>query len=119
LTKNLEAMSQEYPGSLNSRSVDYDNEDHLIKDFTLRSRRLVHLGEVSYKENSDPLSLAVSQTFKIEKSFSETDLGCTQAVADAIRPTIVGLNLELEENKRIKIPGIEKAMMTYYVKKRL
>jgi hypothetical protein len=51
---------------------------------------------VSYKENIDPLSLAVSQTFKIEKFFSETDLGCTQAVADAVRPKLSELALRLD-----------------------
>jgi hypothetical protein len=63
------------------------------------------------------LSLAVSQTFKIEKSFSETDLGCTQAVADAIQPKLGELGLGLHENQRVKIPGINGEVMTYYVRK--
>ena len=120
LTFNLEALDQEYPENLEKRGVVSDSSDDdaevMIEDFQLRARRLVHLGEVSYKENSDPLSLAVSQTFKIEKGFSETDLGCTQAVADAIRPKLGQLRAELHENRPMKIPGIEGEVMTYYVR---
>jgi hypothetical protein len=52
-SRNLEAMSDEYPESLDTRDIGYDDHEQLIKDFTLRARRLVHLGEVSYKEHSD------------------------------------------------------------------
>ena len=119
-SRNLEAMTDEYPENLDIRGAEYD-EDQLeqrVEDFRLRARRLVHLGEVSYKEHADPLSLAVSQTFKIEKSFSETDLGCTQAVADAIRPKLSELGLELQQNKMVEIPGIGENVMTYYIRKR-
>ena len=88
------------------------------RNFAIRARRLVHLGEVSYKEGIDPLSLAVSQTFKIEKTFSETDLGCTQPVADAVRPKLGELNLELHENTPVRIPGLTEDTMTYYVRRR-
>jgi hypothetical protein len=118
--RNLDAMAGEYPENLKIRGIEYD-EDQLnerIEDFKLRSRRLVHLGEVSYKEHTEPLSLAVSQTFKIEKSFSEIDLGCTQAVADAILPKLGELGLVLHQNKMVKIPGIGENLMTYYIKKR-
>jgi hypothetical protein len=116
----LETMAGEYPENLGIRGVEYDPEtlDQRVEDFRLRARRLVHLGEVSYKEHTDPLSLAVSQTFKIEKDFSETDLGCTQAVADAIRPTLAELGVTLRENRMVKIAGASAETMTYYVKKR-
>jgi class 3 adenylate cyclase len=119
-SRNLDAIADEYPENLDIRGIEYD-EDQLeerIEDFRLRARRLVHLGEVSYKEHADPLSLAVSQTFKIEKNFSETDLGCTQAVADAIRPKLGELGLELQQNKMVMIPGIEGTVMTYYIRKK-
>ncbi len=119
-SRNLDAMADEYPENLDIRGVEYD-EDQLeerIEDFRLRARRLVHLGEVSYKEQADPLSLAVSQTFKIEKNFSETDLGCTQAVVDAVRPKLSELGLELQQNKLVEIPGIGENVMTYYIRKR-
>lgn len=117
---NLQEMTGEYPENLQIRGVEFDEEklDQRVEDFRLRARRLVHLGEVSYKDNSDPLSLAVSQTFKIEKSFSETDLGCTQAVADAIRPKLDELGLELQENQRVQIPGAGD-VMSYYVRNRM
>src|SRR5262245_60885978 len=72
-TSILDGMEQEYPENLENRGIEvYDDKlERQVEDFKLRARRLVHLGEISYKEN-DPLSLAVSQTFKIEKSFSET-----------------------------------------------
>jgi hypothetical protein len=87
-----------------------------VREFKLRARRLVHLGEVSYKENVDPLSLAVSQTFKIEKTFSETHLGCTEVVADAIRPKLNELGVRLQENRKIAIPGTQGKTMTYYIR---
>ena len=119
-SSNLEGMAAEYPENLEIRGVEYDADqlEQRLEDFRLRARRLVHLGEVSYKEHADPLSLAVSQTFKVEKSFSETDLGCTQAVADAIRPKLAELGLELQENKKVEIPGIGDDVMTYYIRKR-
>ena len=89
-----------------------------ISNFNLRARKLIHLGEVSYKEGTDPLSIAVSQTFKIEKNFAKTDLGCTQSVADAINPKLGELNLELHENTSVKIAGFSDEMMTYYIIKK-
>lgn len=123
LTENLAALSLEYRSNLHDRGVADDKPDDelekLIGDFELRARRLVHLGEVSYKDkdNTDPLCLAVSQTFKIEKTFSETDLGCTQSVADAVRPKLAELGLKLFENKNVRIPGLKGEVMTYYIKK--
>ena len=120
LSRNLEAMTVEYTENMDNRDVEYDVEklDQRLEDFRLRARRLVHLGEVSYKEHSDPLSLAVSQTFKIEKTFSETELGCTQPVADAIRPKLEELGLELKENKTVMVSGFMEGLMTYYIRKR-
>ncbi|HEY1922211.1 MAG TPA: hypothetical protein VGG44_05555, partial [Tepidisphaeraceae bacterium] len=96
-TQNLESMTGEYPESLELRNIEFDpaSFDERTADFRLRARRLVHLGEVSFKEHTEPLSLAVSQTFKIEKNFSETDLGCTQAVADAISPKLAEIGVKL------------------------
>ncbi len=118
LTGNLDAMTCEYTENMEIRSVEFDEEelDQRLDDFTMRARRLVHLGEVSYKEGTDPLSLAISQTFKVEKTFSETDLGCTQAVADAVRPKLGELNLELHENTMVSVTGLGDDVMTYYVR---
>lgn len=119
LSKNLSTLSDEY----SQRAYqDYDHLDDaeveaLISAFSLRARRLVHLGEVSFKEDIDPLSLAVSQTFKIEKYFSETDLGCTEAVAQVARPKLLEAKLSLIKNTEVKIPGISEKVMTYYLKR--
>lgn len=86
-----------------------------IEDFTLRARRLVHLGEVRYAAISDPLSLAVNQIFKMEKEFSDTKLGCTQIVAETVMPTLRDLGYTLEKNKNIMIFGDSHETMTYYV----
>jgi class 3 adenylate cyclase len=120
LTRDLDAMTAEYPENLELRGVECDDVEveQRVEGFRLRARRLVHLGEVSYRDHAEPLSLAVSQTFKIEKEFSETDLGCTQPVADAVSPKLDELGLLLEENATVQIPGIGHPVMTYYVRKR-
>lgn len=118
LTKNLSSMTGEYPENMEIRNITVpDSEyDERLADFDMKARRLVHLGEVSYTDGSDPLSLAVSQTFKIEKNFSEIELGCTEFVADAIKPKLNELSVKLYKNKSINIPGIEREIMSYYVK---
>lgn len=117
LTDNLASMTYEYPESLEIRGVAYDPSsiDQRLEDFAMQARRLVHLGEVSYKDHSDPLCLAVSQTFKIEKNFTEMGLGCTQPVADAIRPKLGELGAKLVDNKEIRIAGSSSDTMSYYV----
>lgn len=87
----------------------------LIRDFSLRARRLVHAGEVRYAGFNDPLSLAVSQTFKMEKAFTDLHLGCTEIVATTIRPNLQSLGLRLVENKPIQIAGETRETMTYYL----
>lgn len=118
LTKNLKRMSDEYEWMVDNKRRPSKNEVRQAKDFALRARRLVHLGEVAFKENIDPLSLAVSTTFKIEKSFSQLDLGCTQAVADAIGPKLAERNLRLDENVPVAIPGMVENSMTYYIREK-
>jgi len=119
LTSNLDSLSQEYQQHAHEELSDMSDEELeiLIDDFKLKARRLVHLGEVSYKEDIDPLSLSVSQTFKIEKTFSETELGCTQAVADAATAKLQEKHLTLIKNKLVEIPGYEHPVMTYYIKR--
>lgn len=117
LTRNLEALRDEYPENLKSREIDIEDDclDERLSDFDLKARRLVHLGEVSYKEQIDPLSLAVSQNFKIEKAFDRDELGCTQTVYDAVSPALPELNLVARENSMVEIPGTASPSMTYYL----
>ena len=92
--------------------------DKIISDFSLKARRLVHLGEVQYSGNTDPLALAVSQTFKAEKTFSsDTNTGCTQIVANVVSPLLRGLGLKLENNVETRIVGEDNNSMTYYLVK--
>ena len=107
-------------------SLIYDDEkedddaiDNIVNDFDLKARRLVHIGEVSYSDNTDPLALAVSQTFKTEKVFSSYEyLGCTQIVANIVPPLLRGLGLKLVENVETQIVGEENRSMTYYLVKK-
>lgn len=81
LTENFAKLSLEYQSNFDERGVSDDKpEDELeklIEDFALRASRLIHLGEVSYKDkdNTDTLCLAVRQTFKIEKTFFRNRFG--------------------------------------------
>jgi class 3 adenylate cyclase len=120
LTRILEGLRDEYPENLESRGIDIEDDslDERLSDFDLKARRLVHLGEVSYKEQIDPLSLAVSQTFKIEKVFDRDDLGFTQTVYDAVSPALAGLNLVAQKNAMVEIPGASGPSMTYYLVRR-
>ncbi|MBV5269924.1 MAG: hypothetical protein JZU55_08510, partial [Afipia sp.] len=117
LSRNLQCLLQEYPESLQNRGVDIEDDslEERLADFDLKARRFVHLGEVSYKEQIDPLSLAVSQTFKMEKDFDRNSLGCTQTVLDAVQPVLAELNLIAQENKLVNIAGEHGQSMTYYL----
>ena len=118
LSSNLSALSDEYMQRAHEKydHLDEPELEALVSAFSLKARRLVHLGEVSYKEDIDPLSLAVSQTFKIEKYFAHTDLGCTQSVAQVIKPKLLEAKLILVENFEVEIPGLSGKVMTYYLK---
>lgn len=117
LDRCLRSKTDEYPESLEIRGIDIEEAQRgeRVKDFEMKARRLVHLGEVSFKERTDPLSLAVSQTFKVEKDFSDEYLGCTHAVAEAITPKIAELGVKLEPNKVVILAGSANETMTYYV----
>lgn len=117
LTINLASMTDEYIENLTDRGVEFEGDelDQRLADFAMSARRLVHLGEVRYKNDADPICLAVSQTFKAEKHFDSDDLGCTSAVWSAVRPLLDGLNRKAVENAPIQIVGHDTATMSYYV----
>lgn len=117
LTTNLNALGVEYRENLEIRRIDVDESilEQQVRDFDLKARRLVHVGEVSYKENIDPVSLAVSQTFKIEKAFDRDDLGCTQAVYDIASPLAAELKIEFVPNSAsVTFAGRSQPTPTYY-----
>jgi hypothetical protein len=118
----LEKYNQEYRRKIQNGELplyledEHDNEQQ-IADFILNVRRVVHLGEVQYVDEYDPLSLAVSQTFKAEKEFGRIDIGCTGRVANVIKPALIEYGYTLKENKPITIPGESKDEMSYYLVK--
>lgn len=118
----LEKYNQEYARKIKAKELplyteDEYNDDEQIKDFALNVRRVIHLGEVQYVDEYDPLSLAVSQTFKAEKEFGRTNLGCTGAVAHIIKPALIEYGYTLVENRPIDIPGEPDQQMSYYITK--
>lgn len=120
----LEKYNKEYAekarkDGLSAHIHDHDKKhlEQQIKDFKLDVRRLIHIGEVQYTDEYDPLSLAVSQTFKVEKNFARTDLGCTGRVARLVEPALIEHGYELKENKEIDMQGEKGLVMSYYIVK--
>ncbi|MFK0329692.1 hypothetical protein ACIQUB_01050 [Rhizobium sp. NPDC090275] len=116
-TSLLKSMSAEYAQVCENENPDIDL-DQQISDFDLRARRFAHLGEVRFKEASDPICLSVSQTFKIEKLFENEDLGCTDAVLSAVRPLLPDFGLIDAFNKDVVLAGQNETSRTHYLVKR-
>ncbi|GEM_PF-1713649 len=122
LSEILDVYNEEYATQARSdtlavRIQDMKKVEKQIQDFTLRIRRIVHVGEVQYVDEYDPLSLAVSQTFKVEKEFAKIDLGCTGRTAEIIESTLIEYGYKLEKNKNIEMPGKKEKEMSYYIVK--
>jgi class 3 adenylate cyclase len=75
--------------------------------FQLRAKTVVHLGEISYQNRTDPISLAVNQVFKIEKSFGPGQLGATQRVVDVAKPFFEERGIEPKQISKSTLPGDE------------
>ncbi|MEB3047695.1 hypothetical protein [Rhizobium mulingense] len=110
----LKSMSDEYAEVCEADDPNID-VDQQIADFELRARRFAHLGEVRFKEASDPICLSVSQTFKIEKLFDREELGCTDAVLSAVRPLLPALELIELFNKDVTLAGQAQISKTHYL----
>ncbi len=124
LNETLEIYNKEYETQLREDRLPthiFDHNKHdieqQIKDFKLDVRRLIHVGEIQYTDEYDPLSLAISQTFKVEKNFARTDLGCTGRAARLIEPALIEHGYKLKENKKIDMQGEEGLVMSYYIVK--
>lgn len=118
----LEKYNQEYAQGIRTGSISLHipaeiKIDKLIDDFTLNVRRLIHIGEVQYVDEYDPLSLAISQTFKVEKEFARTDLGCTGRVPAVAEPALIEYGYKLRKNKTIDMQGEKGLVMSYYIVK--
>lgn len=85
------AMSDHFLGE---HAETHDMTPEEVDMFRIRARTVVHLGEVAFTENSNPIANAVSHTFKAEKHFEAGELGCTEVVRTIIEPLTreLGLN---------------------------
>lgn len=114
-TAELERMYDEYIGS-------WDTEDasvaEMASDYKLRARRFAHVGEVRFKDGSDPICLAVTQTFKVEKVFENECLGCTEAVLNAVAPLLPELRLTAAEHSPVLLAGHSTETLTYYLREK-
>jgi len=73
--------------------------------FQMYSKKCVHLGEVLFSDDSDPIALAINQISKIEKEFKKDQFGITDAVKQVILPRISSNQLIAKKLKKIILPG--------------
>lgn len=73
--------------------------------YQMYSRKCIHLGEVHFTEESDPIALAINQIFKIEKEFKNGQFGITDAVKQVILPRINSGQLNAKLITRTVLPG--------------
>ena len=73
--------------------------------YQMYSRKCIHLGEVHFTEESDPIALAINQIFKIEKEFKKGQIGITDAVKQVITPRIHSGQLKAKLITRTILPG--------------
>ena len=73
--------------------------------YQMHSKKCIHLGEVFFDNDSDPIALSINQISKIEKEFSKDQLGITDAVKQVILPRINSNQLRAKKLKKIILPG--------------
>lgn len=73
--------------------------------FQMYSTKCVHLGEVLFSYDSDPIALAINQISKIAKKFKKDQLGITDVVKQVILPRINSNQLTAKKLKKIILPG--------------
>jgi class 3 adenylate cyclase len=66
--------------------LDEKRVEELLPFFEIRTRKVLHLGEVQYTGKANPIALAINQACKIEKHFQNAEVGCTDVVARTIHP---------------------------------
>jgi class 3 adenylate cyclase len=97
-------------------AVVCDDED-LGEYFRIRTKKVVHLGEVAFSGKANPLALAINQVFKIEKLFGPGQLGCTNVVANSVKPLLKSRGLSLRQNVPVTLPQEKSETMTWIVQK--
>jgi hypothetical protein len=73
--------------------------------FQLYSKKCIHLGEVHFDNQLDPIALAINQIFKIEKEFLNVQFGITDIVRQVILPRINSGELKAEKIKEVVLVG--------------
>lgn len=73
--------------------------------YHLYSKKCIHLGEVHFDDQFDPIALAINQIFKIEKEFKKVQLGITDVVKQVIIPRINSGELKAEKIKEVTLIG--------------
>jgi class 3 adenylate cyclase len=81
--------------------------------FQLRSKTVIHVGEVVYSGGKDPVAAAVNQVFKIEKLFGPGELGCTEVARGIASPFFPDLSIEAKPREAVDLPGAHGPMMTW------
>lgn len=98
LQSELDEMTSEY---LHEHGDSLTAED--CESFSMNARTVVHLGEVAFPSGGNPVALAVSETFKLEKAFAPGELGCSDAVKETAEPLFRGLKISAVERCEVDI----------------
>jgi len=83
--------------------------------FQMFSKRCVHLGEVHFDDDYDPIAYVINQISKIETEFEIDQLGITENVYQAILPRINSGQLIANVIKKMKLPGETVARPLYTI----
>jgi len=94
---NVDTLCNDY----NIKCIDKNKPDI----FQMFSKKCVHLGEVLFSDDSDPIALAINQISKIEKKFKKDQFGITDVVKQVILPRINSNQLTAKKLKKIILPG--------------
>lgn len=73
--------------------------------YQMYSKKCIHLGEVHFNEESDPIALVINQIAKIEKEFKKDQLGITDTVKQVILPRINSQEIKATKIKNIVLQG--------------
>jgi len=100
----FEAYNQDWKDELEDKEWPF---------FKLDAKTVVHLGEVSFAEQKNPVALAVNQVFKIEKLFAPGELGATDAVRQAATPGLLSHKLSPIRHVEVTLPGDSEVTYTW------
>lgn len=104
---------------LNGRDSMWMNDLNLSKSekkqFRLETKTIIHAGEVSYSGGNIPLSAAVNQVFKAEKTFKANELGITHHALSCARPLLRQMKLRAHRRCEVKLPGDKEPLGVYLI----